>query len=118
MELRKVQALDLRDPVLASIADATAEYDRRMGAIDRMWDWPVFPAKSEEFIRTGIWPKRSMRNTIKFDIVFNTKKFNDSLKRVGDAIAHLTSLGMNVELADHLRNAKKPWYKRLWPASH
>lgn len=120
MELHRIQALDLRDPFLASVADATAEYDRRMNAIDRMWNWPVFPAKSAEFIETGIWPKWSTRSiTVKFHV--STAKFNASLKRISDAIANTA---MQVEMIDHLhgvaflRDAKKPWYKRLWRASH
>lgn len=123
MELHRIQALDLRDPFLASVADATAEYDRRMNAIDRMWNWPVFPAKSAEFIETGIWPKWSTRSiTVRFTA--NTAKFNAAIKRMSDAIAHASKMGLQVATVDLKHDilfchvAKKPWYKRLWRASH
>jgi len=120
MELPRIQELDLRDPVLARVNDATAEYDRRMAAIDRMWNWPVFPAKVDEFIETGIWPKWSLRR-INVTFTVNTAKFEANMRRIHGAIQRS---GEQVVMIDPLRgiafvrDPDKPWYKRLWPASH
>lgn len=103
MKTPRIDALDLRDPMAAKIAEATAEYDRRQAAlhasIDRMWNWPAFPVRVERWIATG-----RIQRYITVTITGDTTKFNIALKQ---AAKHMAQLGY------YMRGYRRPWWQ-IW----
>lgn len=49
--MSRIASLDLRHPDVIARQAANA-------ALDRQWQWPVFPAATEAFIETGVWAPR------------------------------------------------------------
>lgn len=88
MTQSRIESLDLRSSETIEAERIQAAKDAQARTLDRMWDFPAFPAKVDDFIKTGIVPKWS-RRTLEVTITFDAVDFQDRMERIKLALEHL-----------------------------